>query len=88
MEILPNNRFLSIDETVMPSIIEPLVTLALHIIPALLLKKMQYEKAKSENSMCVGARNIATKAPSLQIFSKFINRLTRLDRQVSNLIAD
>lgn len=41
IELLPDQEDFNIDDHVVSAIIEPLVTLALHIIPALVLKIMR-----------------------------------------------
>ena len=69
IELLPDQSEYNIDEHVVSTIIEPLVTLSLHIIPALVLKIMRDPlETQSNNSLCYGTRNITTKTPSIETF--------------------
>ena len=69
IELLPDQDYFNIDENVVTTIIEPLVILALHIIPALVLKIMRDPaEIQSSHSLCYGTRNITAKTPSIETF--------------------
>ena len=74
-----------IEDLVVSRIFEPLVNLAIHVIPALALLRINScpkEQSSKGGSICCGARDSVRKAPDPATFAIFVEKISKVDRRV------
>ena len=94
LTLFEEDERMNIDEVVLDRIFEPLINLAIHVIPGLSMRRIRKDSSSRLNtsnlsSSCCGVRDSAdSKRPDLEVFVAFTSELARTERRVQFSIAE